>query len=133
MHDRDNPHVLFRFIVRRRMDRSLSQSFSDAAYLTFNFAASVGIIFINKAIFESFQFKHTTVLTALHYLITLAGLEVLALGASRRHRDRDRDPQVAGDLELRAEALAVRRHRHHVEKQHRRSRDTNTDRTIPEC
>ena len=50
----------------------------DALALAFNFAASVGIIFINKAIFSSIHFRHTTFLTALHYVVTSLGLEVLA-------------------------------------------------------
>ena len=53
-------------------------STTDMLSLVFNFAASVGIIFINKAIFATMKFRYTTILTALHYIITLAGLEVLA-------------------------------------------------------
>lgn len=48
-------------------------------YLSFNFLASVGIIFINKLLFESFKFRFTTFLTAVHYVVTLAGLEILSM------------------------------------------------------
>ena len=51
---------------------------SDVLILAFNFAASVGIIFVNKTIFATMKFRFTTLLTALHYIITLLGLEVLA-------------------------------------------------------
>ena len=50
----------------------------NALQLAFNFTASVGIIFINKAIFATMKFKFTTLLTAMHYVVTLIGLEVLA-------------------------------------------------------
>ena len=51
-------------------------SFSDALALAFNFAASVGIIFINKGIFATLKFRYTTFLTAMHYMVTLLGLEI---------------------------------------------------------
>ena len=54
-------------------------SLTDALCLAFNFAASVGIIFINKAIFATVKFRFTTMLTAMHYVVTLAGLECLAI------------------------------------------------------
>ena len=52
--------------------------YQDALYLVFNFAASVGIIFINKLLFATVKFQYTTFLTALHYVVTLVGLELLA-------------------------------------------------------
>jgi solute carrier family 35 protein E3 len=50
-----------------------------ALFLAFNFVSSVGVIFINKAIFSAFRFRYTTLLTAIHYVVTLAGLEFLAI------------------------------------------------------
>ena len=49
-----------------------------ATILAFNFAASVAVIFINKLLFTSFAFRYTTLLTALHYVVTIIGLEILA-------------------------------------------------------
>lgn len=49
-----------------------------ASYLVFNFVASVGVIFVNKHIFTAFSFEYTTLLTAMHYVVTLVGLEILA-------------------------------------------------------
>ena len=51
---------------------------AQASYLLFNFSASVGVIFVNKALFSTMHFKFTTLLTALHYVVTLGGLELLA-------------------------------------------------------
>ena len=51
----------------------------DSLALAFNFCAAVGIIFINKTIFSHMQFKFTTMLTAMHYVVTMVGLELLAL------------------------------------------------------
>ena len=56
-----------------------------AAFLAFNFVSSVGVIFINKHIFTAFDFPFTTLLTAMHYVVTLIGLEILAaFGAYER-------------------------------------------------
>ena len=49
-----------------------------AGYLFFNFACTAVIVFVNKAIFASFRFRFTTALTAMHYIVTLVGLELLA-------------------------------------------------------
>ena len=56
----------------------LGFSMADVLNLSFNFASSVGIIFINKMLFSTMKFRFTTFLTALHYVITMLGLEVLA-------------------------------------------------------
>lgn len=51
----------------------------DVLVLTFNFVSAVGIIFINKWVFDRMHFKWTTALTVLHYLLCMAGLEVLCM------------------------------------------------------
>lgn len=66
----------------------------NVAQLAFNFAASVGIIFVNKLIFESFQFKFTTMMTVLHYLVTIAGLEILAVVGVYEKRDSPTTPRL---------------------------------------
>lgn len=52
--------------------------FESFSFLAFNFCASVAVIFVNKLIFVSFRFNFTTLLTAIHYIMTLLGLELLA-------------------------------------------------------
>lgn len=61
------------------MPGTLTIAATDVLNLSFNVAASVGIIFINKALFATMRFRFTTVLTALHYVITMIGLEALAV------------------------------------------------------
>mmetsp|Transcript_62262 Transcript_62262/g.103480 ORF Transcript_62262/g.103480 Transcript_62262/m.103480 type:complete len:352 (-) Transcript_62262:179-1234(-) len=48
------------------------------AYLSFNFASAVGVIFVNKALFSHFSFSFTTALTSFHYVSNAVGLELLA-------------------------------------------------------
>ena len=50
----------------------------NAYQLLFNFVCSVAVIFVNKLVFESFKFRFTTMLTVMHYVVTLVGLEILA-------------------------------------------------------
>lgn len=58
---------------------------SHALYLVFNFGSSVGIIFVNKALFASVHFSFTTALTAMHYVVNCVGLALLgAAGAFKR-------------------------------------------------
>ena len=56
----------------------LVSSPGDVGALAFNFVSSLAIIFVNKFLFESFRFRWTTALTLAHYLVNLAGLELLA-------------------------------------------------------
>ena len=44
------------------------------SYMAFNFLSSIGIIFINKAVFKSFGFKFATFYTSLHFFGTCVGL-----------------------------------------------------------
>ncbi len=69
-------------------------SFSDALALAFNFAASVGIIFINKGIFATLKFRYTTFLTAMHYMVTLLGLEILAYAGVYERRTSPTTPRL---------------------------------------
>lgn len=47
-----------------------------ALYMAFNFISSVGIINLNKSVFKTHGFAFPTALTALHFIITFAGLIV---------------------------------------------------------
>ena len=56
----------------------------EATYLAFNFASAVGIVFVNKWVFDRCAFVWSTALTVLHYLLSWLGLEACALcGAAR--------------------------------------------------
>lgn len=83
-------------VTKRAADApSLTMStLTHATYLAFNFMCTVAIVFINKAIFASFQFRYTTALTALHYVITLLGLEVLAAVDVYERRSSPMTPQL---------------------------------------
>uniref|UniRef100_A0A7S0ILM0 Sugar phosphate transporter domain-containing protein n=1 Tax=Calcidiscus leptoporus TaxID=127549 RepID=A0A7S0ILM0_9EUKA len=60
-------------------------SLASVSYLAFNFGSSVGIIFVNKALFASAHFTFTTALTTLHYAVNCVGLALLgASGAFKR-------------------------------------------------
>ena len=65
-----------------------------ATYLAFNFTASVGVIFVNKMLFATVKFKFTTLLTALHYVITLGGLELLAACGVYERRSSPTTPRM---------------------------------------
>ena len=43
-------------------------------YMTFNFIASVGIVFVNKIVIRTFEYKYATFLTALHFVATWIGV-----------------------------------------------------------
>eukprot|EP01065_Artemidia_motanka_P020485 TRINITY_DN24531_c0_g1_i1.p1 TRINITY_DN24531_c0_g1~~TRINITY_DN24531_c0_g1_i1.p1 ORF type:complete len:332 (+),score=81.91 TRINITY_DN24531_c0_g1_i1:74-1069(+) len=49
----------------------------DVGYLAFNFASAVGIVFVNKLCFTRVTFVFPTLLTIMHYLVTLAGASLL--------------------------------------------------------
>jgi len=68
---------------------------THASYLAFNFASAVGIVLINKAIFSQVKFSFTTTLTVIHYLLNLAGLELLAVCGAYERRAAPRTPQLA--------------------------------------
>ena len=56
-----------------------SDTSQHAVYLSFNFAAAVCIVLINKAIFSRINFGFSTTLTLAHYVLNIAGLEALRL------------------------------------------------------
>jgi drug/metabolite transporter (DMT)-like permease len=68
--------------------------FRHASYLAFNFACTVIIVFVNKAIFASFHFRFTTALTAMHYIVTLMGLEFLAAAGVFERRSSPMTPRL---------------------------------------
>lgn len=45
-------------------------------YLFFNAASSIGIVFANKVVFQTYKFKFGTLLTLIHFVFTFLGLEV---------------------------------------------------------
>ena len=65
-----------------------------AGYLFFNFACTVVIVLVNKAIFASFRFRFTTALTAMHYIVTLVGLELLATAGVFERRASPTTPRL---------------------------------------
>jgi solute carrier family 35 protein E3 len=67
---------------------------AHALFLLFNFCSSIAVIFINKSIFIAFKFEFTTALTALHYVVTLAGLEALALSGAYEKRSSPTTPRL---------------------------------------
>jgi len=56
-----------------------SDTSQHAVYLSFNFAAAVCIVLINKAVFSRINFGFSTTLTLAHYVLNIAGLEALRL------------------------------------------------------
>ena len=66
----------------------------NAYQLLFNFVASVATIFVNKLVFESFKFRFTTALTAMHYVVTLLGLEMLAAAGMYVKRSSPMTPRI---------------------------------------
>ena len=50
--------------------------FKTIAVMAFNFFSSIGIIFINKAVFKTFGFRYATFYTSLHFFGTMIGLWV---------------------------------------------------------
>jgi len=66
----------------------------NAYQLLFNFVASVATIFVNKLVFESFKFRFTTALTAMHYVVTLLGLEILAAAGMYVKRSSPMTPRI---------------------------------------
>ena len=67
---------------------------SNASFLAFNFVSSVVVIFVNKWLFVSFKFHFTTLLTAIHYLITLLGLELIAASGAYAKRASPTTPRL---------------------------------------
>lgn len=45
-------------------------------YLFFNAASSIGIVFANKIVFQTYNFKFGTLLTLIHFVFTFLGLEI---------------------------------------------------------
>ena len=60
-------------------DHMRSDTSQHAVYLSFNFAAAVCIVLINKAVFSRINFGFSTTLTLAHYVLNIAGLEALRL------------------------------------------------------
>lgn len=57
--------------------RSRSGSTQDALYLLFNFASTVAVIFINKAVFSRIDFGYPAMLCNIHFIITWLGVEFM--------------------------------------------------------
>ena len=55
---------------------TMAFDFKTIAVMAFNFFSSIGIIFINKAVFKTFGFRYATFYTSLHFFGTMIGLWV---------------------------------------------------------
>ena len=62
-----------------RSQRQPVTNLAAASYLAFNFGAAVSVIFLGKAVMSTLHFKFPCMLTALHYTVTVGGLEVMRL------------------------------------------------------
>ena len=49
-------------------------NYATVAYMALNFCASVGIINVNKLVFQQYAFKYSTLLTGIHFIFTFVGL-----------------------------------------------------------
>ena len=65
-----------------------------AGYLAFNFVASIAVIFASKLVMSGLQFEFSCLLTAMHYMATTAGLELLRLCGVYEHRTSPLTPQL---------------------------------------
>lgn len=68
---------------------SSSSSLWVGAAMLFNFASSVGIITLNKIVFQSYKFNFPTFLTGVHFVFTLIGL--IMCNAAGTHMGSTRD------------------------------------------
>jgi hypothetical protein len=48
-------------------------------YILFNMAASLGIVFANKAVFAIFKFPFPVVLTLIHIIFTAFGMQIMSM------------------------------------------------------
>lgn len=56
-------------------------NYLTVSYMALNFLASVGIINVNKLVFQQYAFKYSTLLTGIHFIFTFIGLLICnALG-----------------------------------------------------
>mmetsp|Transcript_18365 Transcript_18365/g.21146 ORF Transcript_18365/g.21146 Transcript_18365/m.21146 type:complete len:309 (+) Transcript_18365:39-965(+) len=59
-------------------------------YLFLNAASSIGIVFTNKVVFQTYHFRYGTLLTLIHFVVTFLGLELCRrFGLFERKKDVD--------------------------------------------
>lgn len=80
-----------RFAILRARYGALALS---AGYLAFNFASSIAGIFLGKLVMSGLQFKFSCLLTALHYIATTIGLEIMRLCGVYSKRESPLTPRL---------------------------------------
>ena len=66
----------------------------SAGYLAFNFASSIAGIFLGKLVMSGLQFEFSCLLTALHYIATTIGLEIMRLCGVYSKRESPLTPRL---------------------------------------